>query len=345
MQINELLALCLEHNASDLHLSSGLAPLLRIDGDLKPLDYPPFTAVEFSQLLQYIMNEEQRASFVKNLEIDFSFSLAELVRFRVNVFQQERGLAAVFRVIPTTILSLQQLGLPSVIQTLLNKPSGLILVTGPTGSGKTTTLAAMIDHINEQQYHHILTIEDPIEFVHHSKKSLIHQREVGRDTLGFNEALRSALREDPDIILVGELRDLETMRLAMTAAETGHLVFATLHTNSATKAINRIIDVFPAAEKAMVRTMLSESLNAVIAQTLLKKTGGGRVAALEIMLCNPALKHMIREDKIAQMTSVLQTGREEGMFTLDQHLAELVKNQIVAAETARSYALDKSKFV
>jgi twitching motility protein PilT len=261
------------------------------------------------------------------------------------VFQQQRGPAAVFRAIPTTILSMQQLGLPEIINTLVDKPSGLVLVTGPTGSGKTTTLAAMIDHINEHRYHHILTIEDPIEFIHHSKKSLINQREVGRDTRGFNEALRSALREDPDIILVGELRDLETMRLAMTAAETGHLVLATLHTNSATKAINRIIDVFPAAEKAMIRTMLSESLNAVIAQSLLKKEGGGRVAALEIMVCNAALKHMIREDKIAQMVSVLQTGREEGMFTLDQHLAELVQNQVVAAETARSYAVDKSKFM
>jgi twitching motility protein PilT len=345
MQVNELLALCLERNASDLHLSAGLAPLLRVDGELKQLDHPPLTALELNSLLQDIMNEEQRASFAKDLEIDFSFAIAALARFRANVFQQERGPAAVFRVIPTTILSLQQLGLPAIISTLIDKPSGLVLVTGPTGSGKTTTLAAMIDHINEHQSHHILTIEDPIEFVHHSKKSLINQREVGRDTRGFNEALRSALREDPDIILVGELRDLETMRLAMTAAETGHLVLATLHTNSATKAINRIIDVFPAAEKAMIRTMLSESLNAVIAQSLLKKEGGGRVAALEIMVCNAALKHMIREDKIAQMVSVLQTGREEGMFTLDQHLAELVKNQVVAAETARSYAVDKGKFM
>jgi twitching motility protein PilT len=345
MHVNELLALCIEHNASDLHLSAGLAPLLRVDGELKTLDHPPLTTLELNQLLQDIMNEEQRASFAKDLEIDFSFTITALTRFRVNVFQQQRGPAAVFRAIPTTILSMQQLGLPEIINTLVDKPSGLVLVTGPTGSGKTTTLAAMIDHINEHRYHHILTIEDPIEFIHHSKKSLINQREVGRDTRGFNEALRSALREDPDIILVGELRDLETMRLAMTAAETGHLVLATLHTNSATKAINRIIDVFPAAEKAMIRTMLSESLNAVIAQSLLKKEGGGRVAALEIMVCNAALKHMIREDKIAQMVSVLQTGREEGMFTLDQHLAELVQNQVVAAETARSYAVDKSKFM
>ena len=345
MHVNELLALCIEHNASDLHLSAGLAPLLRVDGELKTLDHSPLTTLELNQLLQDIMNEEQRTSFAKDLEIDFSFAIAALARFRVNVFQQQRGPAAVFRVIPTTILSRQQLGLPEIIHTLADKPSGLVLVTGPTGSGKTTTLAAIIDHINEQRYQHILTIEDPIEFVHHSKRSLINQREVGRDTRGFNEALRSALREDPDIILVGELRDLETMRLAMTAAETGHLVLATLHTNSATKAINRIIDVFPAAEKAMIRTMLSESLNAVIAQSLLKKEGGGRVAALEIMVCNAALKHMIREDKIAQMVSVLQTGREEGMFTLDQHLAELVQNQVVTAETARSYAMDKGKFM
>lgn len=345
MNVNELLALSITHNASDLHLSSGLAPLMRVDGELKRLDHPPLTALTLNQLLQDIMNEEQRSSFAKNCETDFSLDIAELARFRVNVFQQERGPSAVFRIIPTTILSLQQLNLPTVISTVVDKPSGLVLVTGPTGSGKTTTLAAIIDHINEQRQQHILTIEDPIEFVHHSKKSLIHQREVGRDTRGFNEALRSALREDPDIILVGELRDLETMRLAMTAAETGHLVLATLHTNSATKAINRIIDVFPAAEKSMIRTMLSESLNAVIAQSLLKKEGGGRVAALEIMLCNAALKHMIREDKIAQMVSVLQTGREEGMFTLDQHLAELVKNQVVAVETARAYAVDKNQFV
>jgi twitching motility protein PilT len=345
MNVNELLALSIEHNASDLHLSSGLAPLIRVDGELKCVDHPTLTALELNRLLQDIMNEEQCKYFAKNLETDFSFAIAGLARFRVNVFQQERGPAAVFRVIPTTVLSLQQLNLPGVVSSLVDKPSGLVLVTGPTGSGKTTTLAAMINYINEHRHDHILTIEDPIEFIHHSKKSLINQREVGRDTHGFNEALRSALREDPDIILVGELRDLETMRLAMTAAETGHLVLATLHTNSATKAITRIIDVFPAAEKAMVRTMLSESLNAVIAQSLLKKEGSGRVAALEIMLCNAALKHMIREDKIAQMVSVLQTGREEGMFTLDQHLTELVKNQVVAVETARAYAVDKSKFV
>ncbi len=345
MNVNELLALCIEFNASDLHLSAGLAPLHRVEGELKQLDHPPLTALELNSLLQGIMNEAQRASFAKDLEIDFSFSIPELARFRVNAFQQQRGSAAVFRVIPTTILSLQQLGLPAIVSILADKPSGLLLVTGPTGSGKTTTLAAIVDSINSNRAQHILTIEDPIEFVHQSKKSLINQREVGRDTRGFNEALRSALREDPDIILVGELRDLETMRLAMTAAETGHLVLATLHTNSATKAINRIIDVFPAAEKAMIRTMLSESLTAVIAQSLLKKEGGGRVAALEIMVCNAALKHMIREDKIAQMVSVLQTGREEGMFTLDQHLAELVQNQVVAVDTARGYAVDKSKFV
>ncbi|MCD6046287.1 MAG: type pilus twitching motility protein PilT [Gammaproteobacteria bacterium] len=345
MNVRELLALSIEHNASDLHLSSGLAPLLRVDGELKRLDHPQLTALELNQLLYDIMNEDQCKSFAKKWEIDFSLAIAELARFRVNVFHQERGPAAVFRVIPATVLSLQQLNLPTVISTLVNKSSGLILVTGPTGSGKTTTLAAIIDHINEHRYDHILTIEDPIEFVHHSKKSLINQREVGRDTVGFNEALRSALREDPDIILVGELRDLETMRLAMTAAETGHLVLATLHTHSATQAVNRIIDVFPAAEKAMVRTMLSESLNAVIAQSLLKKEGGGRVAAFEIMVCNTALKHMIREDKTAQMVSVLQTGREEGMFTLDQYLTELVQNQVIAVETAYSYAMDKSKFV
>ena len=345
MNVTELLAFSVKNNSSDLHLSSGLPPLIRVDGELRRINLPELSAKEVGTLLYDIMNDQQRKEFEENLETDFSFAVPGLARFRVNVFNQDRGPAGVFRTIPTNILSLEQLGIPKSVERLVDKPSGLILVTGPTGSGKTTTLAAMIDYINDNYYHHILTIEDPIEFVHPCKKSLVNQREVKRDTHGFNEALRSALREDPDIILVGELRDLETIRLAMTAAETGHLVFGTLHTNSATKTVNRIIDVFPAAEKAMVRTMLSESLNAVIAQALLKKEGGGRVAALEIMVCNAALKHLIREDKIAQMYSTLQTGRNDGMFTLDQHLEELVKAKVVAVDIARTYAIDKAKFV
>lgn len=345
MQLRELLAFSVQNNASDLHLSADLAPLIRIDGALKRTDFPTLGAKELSLLLHDTMNEAQRKRFAEDLEIDFSFELKGLARFRANVFTQDRGLAAVFRIIPAAILSLQQLGLPPIVTELAGRRSGLMLVTGATGSGKTTTLAAIIDYINENRYDHILTIEDPIEFVHHSKNALINQREVMRDTKGFNEALRSALREDPDIILVGELRDLETIRLALSAAETGHLVLATLHTNSATQTIHRIIDVFPAAEKAMVRTQLSASLNAVIAQSLLKKEGGGRVAAFEVMVTNAALGHLIREDKVAQMVSVLQTGRNEGMFTLDQHLEELVKANVVSRETARYYAVDRGKFL
>lgn len=345
MQLKEFLAFAIQNNSSDLHLSAGLVPLIRVEGALRRTDFPELSAKELSQLLHDSMNEEQSKRFAADMEMDFSFEIADLGRFRVNVFQQDRGLAAVFRIIPTTILSLQQLGLPSIVAQLALKRSGLILVTGPTGSGKTTTLAAIVDHINDNRADHILTIEDPIEFIHTSKQCLINQREVRRDTKGFNQALRAALREDPNIILVGELRDLETIRLALSAAETGHLVLATLHTNSATHTIHRILDVFPAAEKAMVRNQLSGSLAAVIAQSLLPKKGGGRIAALELMICNAALAHLIREDKIAQMVSVLQTGRSEGMFTLDQHLEELVKANVVGVETARQYAVDKGKFM
>jgi twitching motility protein PilT len=291
-----------------------------------------------------IMNDKQRKDFEEFLETDFSFEIQGLARFRVNAFNHNRGAGAVFRTIPSKILTLEELNCPSVFRDVSDNPRGIVLVTGPTGSGKSTTLAAMIDYKNENDYGHILTIEDPIEFVHESKKCLVNQREVHRDTLGFSEALRSALREDPDIILVGELRDLETIRLALTAAETGHLVFGTLHTSSAAKTIDRIIDVFPAAEKGMVRSMLSESLRAVVAQTLLKKIGGGRVAAHEIMIGTSAIRNLIREDKVAQMYSAIQTGQQYGMQTLDQNLQDLVQRGVVSKQEAKIKAANKDTF-
>jgi len=315
-----------------------MPPLIRVDGDIRRINIDPMDHKEVHSLIYEIMNDKQRKSYEADLESDFSFEIPGLARFRVNAFVQNRGAAAVFRTIPSKVLSMEQLGMGEVFKKISDVPRGLVLVTGPTGSGKSTTLAAMIDYINTNHYHHILTIEDPIEFVHESKKSLINQREVHRDTHGFNEALRSALREDPDIILVGELRDLETIRLALTASETGHLVFGTLHTTSAAKTIDRVVDVFPAAEKSMVRSMLSESLQAVISQALLKKVGGGRVAAHEIMMGTPAIRNLIREDKIAQMYSAIQTGSQLGMQTLDQCLKTLVSKGIVNREEARNKA-------
>ncbi|HHO67470.1 MAG TPA: type IV pilus twitching motility protein PilT, partial [Gammaproteobacteria bacterium] len=309
MDIAELLAFGVKNNASDLHLSAGLPPMIRVDGDIRRINVPALDHKTVHGLIYDIMNDKQRKDFEEFLETDFSFEIPNLARFRVNAFNHNRGAGGVFRTIPSTILTLEELGAPAIFKDISDQPRGLVLVTGPTGSGKSTTLAAMIDHINNEKFAHILTIEDPIEFVHESKKCLVNQREVHRDTHGFNESLRSALREDPDIILVGEMRDLETIRLALTAAETGHLVFGTLHTSSAAKTIDRIIDVFPAAEKTMVRSMLSESLRAVIAQTLLKKNGGGRIAAHEIMIGTPAIRNLIREDKIAQMYSAIQTGQ------------------------------------
>ncbi len=344
MDITELLAFAVKHNASDLHLSAGLPPMIRVDGDIRRINVPALDTKAVHALIYDIMNDRQRRDYEEFLECDFSFELSGIARFRVNAFNQDRGSAAVFRTIPSTILTLEQLGCPAFFREVIRQPRGLILVTGPTGSGKSTTLAAMIDHINTNDYAHILTIEDPIEFVHQSKRCLINQREVHRDTLGFNEALRSALREDPDVILVGEMRDLETIRLALTAAETGHLVFGTLHTSSAAKTIDRIIDVFPAAEKGVIRSMLSESLQAVISQALLKKTGGGRTAAWEIMVGTPAIRNLIREDKVAQMYSAIQTGRRDGMQTLDQHLQELVEKGVVTREAARTRAAQKAAF-
>ena len=344
MDITELLAFSVKHNASDLHLSAGLPPMIRVDGDIRRVNVPALDHKAVHALVYDIMNDKQRKDYEEFLETDFSFAVPGLARFRVNAFNQDRGAAAVFRTIPSKILSLDELGCPTSFAEIINVPRGLVLVTGPTGSGKSTTLAAMINHINDNDYEHILTIEDPIEFVHTSKKCLVNQREVHRDTLGFSEALRSALREDPDIVLVGEMRDLETIRLALTAAETGHLVFGTLHTSSAAKTIDRIIDVFPAAEKGMVRSMLSESLRSVIAQTLLKKVGGGRTAAWEIMIGTPAIRNLIREDKVAQMYSAIQTGQAIGMQTLDQHLQELVTRGLITRSDARAKAVNKEMF-
>ncbi|MGA0264599.1 MAG: type IV pilus twitching motility protein PilT [Lysobacterales bacterium] len=344
MDIAELLAYSVKNKASDLHLSSGLPPMIRVDGDVRRLNVPPLENKQLIELLYSTMNDHQRRDYEAELEVDFSYEVPGMARFRVNCFHKDGGVAAVFRTIPITILTLDDLGAPPSFRDIINVPRGMVLVTGPTGSGKSTTLAAMIDHLNGSMPGHILTIEDPIEFVHKSRKCLINQREVHRDTHGFNQALRSALREDPDIILVGELRDIETIRLALTAAETGHLVFGTLHTSSAPKTIDRIIDVFPAGEKSMVRSMLSESLRAVIAQTLLKRVSGGRTAAHEIMIANPAIRNLIREDKVAQMYSAIQTGNNAGMHTLDQNLEELVKRGIVTRQEAAKKAVDKRLF-
>ncbi|CAE7565704.1 pilT [Symbiodinium necroappetens] len=312
--------------------------MIRVDGDVRRINLPPLEHNEVHGLIYEIMNDKQRKDFEEFLETDFSFEVPGVARFRVNAFNQNRGAGAVFRTIPSKVLTMEDLGMGQVFKDVSMVPRGLVLVTGPTGSGKSTTLAAMIDYINDNRYDHILTIEDPIEFVHESKKCLLNQREVHRDTHGFNEALRSALREDPDIILVGELRDLETIRLALTAAETGHLVFGTLHTTSAAKTIDRIIDVFPAEEKDMVRSMLSESLNAVVSQTLLKKVNGGRVAAHEIMIGTPAIRNLVREGKVAQMYSAIQTSAGVGMQTLDQCLSELVQKRVITRDTAKEKA-------
>jgi twitching motility protein PilT len=344
MDIAELLAFSVKHNSSDLHLSAGLPPMIRVDGDIRRINVPVLDHRTVHELVYDIMNDKQRKDYEEFFEVDFSFEIPGLARFRVNAFNQDRGAAAVFRTIPSKVLTLEELNCPAVFKDICDNPRGLVLVTGPTGSGKSTTLAAMMDFKNDTEYGHILTIEDPIEFVHQSKKCLINQREVHRDTLGFAEALRSALREDPDIILVGELRDLETIRLAMTAAETGHLVFGTLHTSSAAKTIDRIVDVFPSGEKSMVRSMLSESLRAVISQTLLKKTGGGRVACHEIMVGTPAIRNLIREDKVAQMYSAIQTGQAYGMQTLDQGMQEMLRNGMISKQDAMARAVNKDLF-
>ncbi len=337
--LHQLLKAMVEKGASDLHVTANSPPQLRIDGDLVQLKTAPLTPVETKQLCYSILTDAQKHKFEEDNELDLSFGVKGLSRFRSNIFMQRGAVAGAFRTIPFKILTFQELGLPQVVSDLSKKPRGLVLVTGPTGSGKSTTLAAMVNHLNETEYGHILTVEDPIEFVHESKKCLVNQREVGPMTLSFAAALKSALREDPDCILVGEMRDLETIRLAMTAAETGHLVFGTLHTSSAAKTIDRIIDVFPADEKEMVRAMLSESLQAVISQTLCKtKDGSGRIAAHEIMIGTSAIRNLIREAKVAQMYSAIQTGNNFGMQTLDQNLTDLVKRNVISPAEARSKA-------
>lgn len=345
MDISQLLAFGVKQGASDLHLSAGLPPMIRVDGDIRRINVPEMDHKEVHDMIYDIMSDKQRKDFEEFLETDFSFEIPGLARFRVNAFNHNRGAGAVFRTIPSKILSLEALGAPSIFKEIADFPRGIVLVTGPTGSGKSTTLAAMVDYKNDHEQGHILTVEDPIEFVHQSKKCLVNQREVHRDTLGFNEALRSALREDPDVILVGEMRDLETIRLALSAAETGHLVFGTLHTSSAAKTIDRIVDVFPAAEKSMVRSMLSESLKAVISQTLLKKIGGGRVAAHEIMIGTPAIRNLIREDKVAQMYSAIQTGQNIGMQTLDQNLKQLLQQGVVSKDDAQKKAANPDSII
>lgn len=346
MDISDLLAFSVKNKASDLHLSAGLPPMIRVHGDIRKINVPAMDHSQVHDMVYDIMNDGQRKVYEESLECDFSFEIPNLARFRVNAFNHNRGSGAVFRTIPSKILSLEQLNCPAIFKDIANTPRGICLVTGPTGSGKSTTLAAIIDYINDKEFGHILTVEDPIEFVHTSKKCLINQREVGPHTLSFNNALRSALREDPDVILVGEMRDLETIRLALSAAETGHLVFGTLHTSSAAKTVDRIIDVFPAAEKEMVRSMLSESLRAVISQTLCKtKDEQGRVAAHEIMIGTPAIRNLIRENKIPQMYSAIQTGQNIGMQTLDQNLQDLVKRNVISANEARTKAANKDSIM
>lgn len=345
MDVSQLLAFGVKNKASDLHLSAGLPPMIRVHGDVRRINLPALDAKEVHDMVYDIMSDTQRKHYEEFLEIDFSFEINGLARFRVNAFNHQRGPGAVFRTIPSKVLTLEELNAPSIFGKLALKPRGLVLVTGPTGSGKSTTLAAMVNYLNETEHGHILTVEDPIEFVHESKKCLVNQREVSVHTHSFAAALKSALREDPDAILVGEMRDLETIRLALTAAETGHLVFGTLHTSSAAKTIDRIIDVFPADEKEMVRSMLSESLEAVISQTLLKnKAGTGRVAAHEIMVGTSAIRNLIREGKVAQMYSAIQTGNNEGMQTLDQCLLELVKKNQVNIYEAKSRAKIPANF-
>lgn len=345
MDITDLLAFVVKSKASDLHLSADLPPLVRVNGDIQRLDLPALDHKAIQAMVYDIMNDSQRKQYELTNECDFSFEIAGLARFRVNVFTHNRGMGSVMRTIPSNVMSLEQLKAPKILGEIANQPRGLVLVTGPTGSGKSTTLAAMIDHVNLHDKGHILTVEDPIEFVHVSKSCLISQREVHRDTQSFSNALRAALREDPDIIMVGEMRDLETIRLAISAAETGHLVFGTLHTSSAAKTIDRIIDVFPADEKEMVRSMLSESLRAVVSQSLLKTADGkGRVAAHEIMVGTPAIRNLIREAKVAQMNSSIQTGGALGMQTLDQCLTKLVASGQVTRQEARNKAANKDLF-
>jgi twitching motility protein PilT len=345
MDIGELLTFGTKNGVSDLHLSAGVSPMMRGGGGMKKIDVPPLTHSQVRDMIYDVMNDKQRKQYEKYLECDFSFEIPSVARFRVNAFNQNRGAAAVFRTIPSLILTLDQINAPDAFKEYAMTHSGLVLVTGGTGSGKSTTLAAMMDYRNTNAGGHILTLEDPIEFVHQSKKCLISQREIGRDTLGFGEALKSALRQDPDVILVGELRDLETIKLALSASETGHVVFGTLHTSSAAKTVERIVNAFPAAEKPTIRAMLSETIKVIVAQSLLKKVGGGRVAAHEILVATPSIRNLIRENKTAQMFSALQTGQKYGMQTLDQVLQKLVKDGVITKEAARDKAANANLFL
>lgn len=345
MDIAQLLAYAVKNKASDLHLSAGMPPMLRVHGDMRRIQIDPLDHAGVHRMVTGLMNDAQRRQYEDTHECDFSFEIAGLSRFRVNAFSHQRGAGAAFRAIPSVIRSLAELGAPALLADLVLKPRGMVLVTGPTGSGKSTTLAAMVDHLNRHTQGHILTVEDPIEFLHTSQQCLVHQRELGPHTRSFAAALRSALREDPDVILIGEMRDLETIRLALTAAETGHLVLGTLHTSGAAKTIDRIIDVFPAEEKEMVRAMLSESLQAVVSQTLCKtRDGQGRVAAHEILVGTHAVRNLIREGKTAQMYSSIQTGAAAGMQTLDQSLAELLRRGLISPAEARSKARASDAF-
>jgi len=344
MEITELLAFGVEQGASDCHLSAGEPPMIRINGDLKKLESSALSKEQVHALVYDIMNDSQRKAFEESHECDFSFELGQVARFRVNVFMQRKGEGAVFRTIPTKILTLEELGMPPILKQFCEKEKGLILVTGPTGSGKSTTLAAMIDYLNTTFEGHILTVEDPIEFVHQSKKSLVNQRELGPHTHSFANALRAALREDPDVILVGEMRDLETIQLALTAAETGHIVFGTLHTSSAPKTVDRIIDVFPPVQQAQIRAQFAESVEAVITQTLLKKKGGGRVAALEILTGTTAVRNLIREGKIHQIPGTMQVSQKDGMQTMDMALTNLVTRGLVTREEAQSKSMNPNLF-
>jgi len=334
VDIAQLLAFAVKNNASDLHLSSGVPPMIRVDGDMKRINMPPLSHKEVHSMVYDIMNDKQRKAYEEFFETDFSFEIPKLARFRVNAFNQNRGAGAVFRNIPSVILSLDDLNAPKIFRDLCMLPRGLVLVTGPTGSGKSTTLAGMVNHCNDNRPDHIITIEDPIEFVHESKRCLVNQREVHRDTLGFTEALRSALREDPDVVLVGEMRDLETIHAAIEAAETGHIVFGTLHTSGASSTINRIIDVFPQEQQDQIRTQLSTALIGVLSQGLLPRKPDGLVAAYEMMVVTPAIQNLIRENKTYRIDSSIQTGRKEGMFLLDESLFKLVRDQVVEKEEA-----------
>ena len=344
-QIDQFLKVLVEQDGSDLHLSTGSPPVIRVHGHLQRVKFREMTAKDMETLVYEVMEEEWRARFLDRQDFDFAYEIEGLARFRVNVFWQRKGLAAVFRTIPATILTAEQLGLPEAVRRLCLLTRGLVLVTGPTGSGKSTTLAAMVDLINDTRQDHVITIEDPIEFTHPNKKCLVNQREIGTHTQSFANALRAALREDPDVILVGEMRDRETIELGLTAAETGHLVFGTLHTNSAPKTVDRIIDVFPADQQEQVRSQLAESLKGVISQVLLRKKGGvGRVAALEIMVGTAAISNLIRENKIHQIPSMIQTGKKDGMQLLDQHIMEFYMSQVIDANEAYMRAQNKQTF-